>query len=66
VTGTEGNGVSYMSDFANGEFSDEKENREIVLFFKVLDKWLEAGDYQVRILTRLYPEQHNVYVNLKK
>ena len=64
IAGTKGNGVAYISDFANGELTDKKEDKEIVLFFKLYDEWLEACDNQIMLMSELYPVQNNVYINL--
>jgi len=65
VVGVNGNGVAFMTDCANGDFTDAKEDKEISLFFKLSDEWLENNN-EIKVMTDLYPEQHNIYIDLGK
>ncbi len=64
--GVRGSSTSVLSDFASGEFTEEKEDREIIFFFNIDEEWLEDSDNQIVIMPEYYPVQHNIYVDLSE
>lgn len=64
VAGYNGNGVSLLSDYVNTDLTEKKENRQIVLFFRILDNWLEEAENKLVLMDSIYPVQNNTYITL--